>query len=139
MAKPRTAGATPAPRGPAPAPKTPIGILGQALTLVFQAIAVAEIGLEKNPSKEQQRELEDTAHDLELQRAAIEAKMDALIDKIPGVTGPTPDQVAKISQLTTQVGALTRDSTTASGAVALTSRVLALATQVAAGAPPPIG
>jgi hypothetical protein len=116
-------------------PKTPIGALGQALTLVFKGIALAKKGLENNPSVGEARDLNDTIHDLEIQRFAIEAKIDALIDKLPGLTGPTPDQVAKISALTTEVAGQIIVSVMASAAVQLTTRVLAVATQVAAGAP----
>ena len=114
-----------------PGPKTPIGALGEALSLVFKAIALAEKGLAKNPSTEEERELNETLNELELQRAEIQAKMDALIANTREVAGPTPAQVARISALTAEVGAQTNASVTASGAVALSSRVLALATDVA--------
>jgi len=116
-----------------PAPKTPIVALGEALSLVLDAIALAEEGLEMNPSKEEERALNETLTNLELKRAAIQAKLDALIAKTRQVAGPTQEQVAQISALTAQVGAQTNASVTASMAVALTSRVLALATEVAAG------
>ena len=116
-----------------PTPKTPIGALGHALILVDNAIALAKQGLVKNPPKEVERELNDTIHELELQRTMIVAKMDALIDKTSVITGPTPEQVAKVSALTTEVGALTKANVTASAAVALTTKVLAAVTQVAAG------
>jgi hypothetical protein len=114
-------------------PMTPIGALGAALSLVFEAIKLAEKGLEKNPSKEDERELNETLIKLERQRAEIQAKMDALIAHTRVVAGPTPEQVARIAALTAEVGARTNASVTASAAVALSSRALALATEVASG------
>ena len=40
-----------------PTPKSPIVALGEALHLIFKGIALAEKGLEKNPSKEEERDL----------------------------------------------------------------------------------
>ena len=116
-----------------PVPKTPIGALGELLSLVIDAIALAEKGLEKNPSKEDERQLNETLNDLEIKRGEIQAKLNAMIAQTRQVADPTQAQVAQISQLTAQVGAQTNASVTASAAVALTSRVLALATEVAAG------
>lgn len=112
-------------------PKTPIGALGEALSLVFKAIALARKGLEKNPSTEEGRELNETLNELERQRTEIQAKMDALIANARAVAGPTPEQVARMSALTAEVGAQTNASVTASAAVALSARALALATEVA--------
>jgi hypothetical protein len=114
-----------------PEPLTPIGALGEALFLVFDAIALAQKGLVKNPSKEEERDLNETLNKLELRRAEIQAKMNALIDGTRVAPGPTRAQVARISALTAEVGRRTNASVTASSAVALSSRVLALATEVA--------
>lgn len=117
----------------APARKSPLVALREALDLVFAAIALAEKGLEMNPSTDEERVLHDTLNDLELRRAALQAKIDALIAQTRTIPGPTAKQVAEISQLTRDVEAVTDASLTASRAVALTSRTLALATDVAAG------
>jgi len=111
--------------------KSPLITLGNALALVFDAIAVAQKGLLKNPTKEEGRELNERLVDLELKRAQIRAKLDALIAGSRRVSGPTADQVKEISTLTGQVEALKNESITASGAVALTARVLDVATRVA--------
>jgi serine protease inhibitor ecotin len=117
----------------APARKSPLVAFGEALHLVFGAIALAEKGLEKNPSPDDERALNQTLIDLELQRAEIQAKIDALIAQTRNLPGPTAKQVAEISRLTGEVEAVTNASLTASRAVALTSRTLALATEVATG------
>jgi hypothetical protein len=118
---------------PDPAPKTPIVALEEALSLVFGAIALAQKGLENNPSKEEERTLNDTLNDLNLRRATIEAKLDALIAKTAPLAGPTPAQVAQVAALTGEVEQLTNAAVTASAAVKLTARVLTLATEVASG------
>jgi hypothetical protein len=48
---------------------------------VFDAIALAEKGLLANPSVVEERKLNDTLNDLELKRAAIQAKLDAQINR----------------------------------------------------------
>ena len=116
-----------------PAPKSPVVALQDAISLVLAAIALAEKGLERNPSKEEERALNETLNDLELKRAEIRATLDALIAKTRPVAGPTQEQVARISTLTGEVGAQTDASVTASAAVAVTAKVLALAAEVAAG------
>ncbi len=111
--------------------KNPLVTMGNALSLVFGAIGVAQKGLLKNPSKEEERDLNETVAKLEMKRAEIRAKLDAVIAGNRQVTGPTIEQVKEISSLTGQVEALTNESITASGAVALTAKILDLATQVA--------
>ena len=108
----------------------PLITLGDALSLVFDAIALAQKGLLKNPSKEQERKLNRTLARLELERADIHAQILALIAKKGAVPRPTTAQVKEISDLTAEVDALTNASITASGAVALTSKILGLATEI---------
>jgi hypothetical protein len=107
--------------------------LSDALALVFDAITVAEQGLLRNPSVEEERELNEQLNDLQLKRATIRAQIDALIAGTRTIAGPTAEQVAEISRLTGQVEALTSAATTASAAVAFTSRVLEVATNVIGG------
>ena len=116
---------------PVPATKTPIVALAEALSLVFDAIAVAEKGLEKNPSKEEERKLNQTLVDLDLKRAKIQAKLDAQVNRTAPLAGPTAAQVAEVATLTGEVQRLTGRALTASAAVRVTTRVLALATEVA--------
>ncbi len=107
--------------------------LGDALALVFGAIRVAKRGLLCNPSVEEGRVLNERLNDLQLKCATIQAQLDAVIADTVTVAGPTAAQVAEISRLTGQVEALTTAATTASAAVAFTSRVLTVATEVIAG------
>ncbi len=109
----------------------PLVTLGNMLSLTFDAIAIAQKGLLRNPSKEEERKLNRTLAKLELERTDIRAQLDALIAGEQNIVGPTLDQVQEISRLTAEVDALTNASLTASGAVALASRILALATEVA--------
>jgi hypothetical protein len=111
----------------------PIIALGNALSLVRHAIRIAKKGLLMNPSTKEERELNETLVELDIKRAEVRAKLDALIAGSSTIVGPTTAQVKEISDLTAEVGKLTNDSITASGAVALTSKVLALATEVASG------
>jgi hypothetical protein len=112
--------------------ENPFVALGDALFLVFRAIGTAQKGLEKNPTKEQERDLNETLVELERKRAEIRAKLNALIASTRQVVCPTVGQVNEISKLTAEVAALTNASITASAAVAVTSKVLGLATEIAA-------
>jgi hypothetical protein len=111
--------------------------LSDALALIFSAITIAEQGLLRNPSVEQERELNEQILALELRRATLRAQLDALINGNATIAGPTAAQVAEISRLTGQVDTLTGAALTASSAVALSSKVLAVATDVA-GRPAPL-
>ncbi len=111
--------------------QNPLVNLGNALFLVLDTIAIANKGLLKNPSKEDERKLNRTLAKLELERADIRAKLDAIIAGESDIVGPTSGQVQEISSLTAEVEAVTNANLTASAAVALSSRVLTLATEVA--------
>jgi hypothetical protein len=113
------------------AEEDPIIALGNALALVRQAIRIAKKGLLMNPTTDEQRALNEQLTALEIERAEIRAMLDALTASSTTIVGPTAAQVKEISDLTGEVGKLTNDAITASGAVALTSKVLALATEVA--------
>jgi hypothetical protein len=115
----------------------PVIALGKALSLVRKAIATAEKGLLLNPSTVEQRELNETLVELELKKAKIRAQLDAQIAASTTIAGPTAAQVVEISSLTAEVEELTNASITASAAVALTSKVLALATEVVSAAQDP--
>lgn len=111
--------------------ENPFVALGNALSLVLRGIGTAQKGLEKNPTKEEERELNETLVQLERKRAEIRAKLDAMIAATRQVVSPTAAQVQEISNLTAEVEALTNASVTASAAVALTSKILTLATEIA--------
>jgi hypothetical protein len=107
--------------------------LGRALALVFRALAVAEDALLLNPSREQERALNETLLELEGKRALIRAMLDALASDPGALPGPTAAQVTEVSLLTGQVETLTTANLTASSAITFTSKVLVLATQIAGG------
>lgn len=105
-----------------------------ALALVFDSISLARKGLRLNPSKEEERKLNKTLLRLEVERADLEAMLDALADDDPvGVAPPTQAQVDEIAALTGEVEGLTRANLTAAGALSAASKVLALAVAVAGG------
>ena len=111
--------------------QNPLIMLEDALTLVEDAITMAEEALERNPSKGKERDLNETLVKLRRKQAEIGAKLDSLIAGTIQVPRPTAAQVKEISDLTGEVEKQTNAAITASGAVALTSKVLALATAVA--------
>jgi len=125
-------------RTPAPEPPPdPAIVLGNLLGLTFDAIAVAEMGLRRNPSTDEARKLNQNLVELRAKRAIIRAKLTAIASASRPVDAPTSDQVKEISALTAQVENLTNAATTASATVAFSSRVLTVATNVAAGATAP--
>jgi hypothetical protein len=107
--------------------------LGRALALVFRALAVAEDALLLNPSREQERSLNETLLELEAKRAMLRAMLNALANDTRALPGPTTAQVTEVSLLAGQVETLTTANLTASSAIAFTSKVLVVATQIAAG------
>ena len=115
----------------------PLVTLEKALTLVEKAIVMAEQALEMNPTKEEERDLNETLNKLQRKRAEISAELDALTVGNRQVIGPSKEQVAEISSLTGEVEKLTNQAIAASAAVKLTSRVLALATEVASASQNP--
>lgn len=112
-------------------PQNTILALEDALSMVFRAMALAEKGLVHNPSKEEARDLNATLVDLDMKRAVLEAKLNALIGQTAQIAPPTAAQVAQVAALTGEVATLTAAAVTASAALALTGRVLALATEIA--------
>ncbi len=115
----------------------PLVTLEKALTLVENTIVMAEQALEMNPTKEEERDLNETLNKLQRKRAEISAELDALTVGNRQVIGPSKEQVAEISSLTGEVEKLTNQSIAGSAAVKLTSRVLALATEVASASQNP--
>jgi hypothetical protein len=105
--------------------------LSDSLGLVFDAISVVGKALLNNPSKEEKRKLNIRLARLEAERAEIAAKMDAIEDGETAVRGPTPTQVNRIAVLTGEAEAMTAANTTVSSAMALTAKVLTLATKIA--------
>ena len=104
------------------------------LALVFETIVTAKQGLRANPRKEEERKLNRRLAQLEVERADLEAMLDAIIDgETIDVAPPTQEQVDEIARLTGEVGGLTRANLTAAGALTITSKVLALAAAVSGG------
>jgi hypothetical protein len=108
----------------------PVIILERALALVFDAIAIAQRGLRANPTKEEERKLNKTLAQLEVERADLEGMIDALENKPTDVPPPTQEQVDRIAELTGRVEQQARASVTAAGALAIASDVLDLAINI---------
>ena len=111
----------------------PLVTLSNALALVFDGIALAEKGLLKNPSKEEERQLNINLAQLERDRATIKANILALSSKSREIAPPTEAQVAEMSTLTAEVDALTTGALTSTGALALSSKIMTLASGIASG------
>jgi hypothetical protein len=94
---------------------------------------VAEDALLLNPSREQERTLNETLLELEAKRALIRAMLNALANDPRALPGPTAAQVTEVSLLTGQVETLTTANLTTSSAITFSSKVLVVATQIAAG------
>ena len=105
--------------------------LSDALALVFDGISLAGKALLRNPSKEQKRKINRRIARLEAERAEIAAKMDAIEDGMTSVKGPSATQVARIADLSAEVESAVRSNLTVSASLALTSKVLTLATKIA--------
>ena len=109
-------------------------VYGNALALVFDAIASANKGLFANPSKEEERKLHKALLRLEVERADLVGMLDAMADgETLDVDAPTQTEVDEIANLTGQVAGLTKANLTAAGAISVTSGVLALAMKVTGG------
>jgi hypothetical protein len=107
--------------------------LVRALALVLRAQAVAADAMLLNPSREQERALNETLLELDARRAMIQAMLNALASDPGAMAGPTAAQVTEVSLLTGQVETLTTANLTASSAITFTSKVLVVATQIAGG------
>ena len=114
-----------------PKPNTTYKGLSEAFALVFDAISLVGKGLLRNPSKEQKRKLNRRIARLEVERAEIAAKMDAIEDGVTGVKGPTATQVARIAILTAKVDKAAAASQTASAALTVSAKVLAVVSKIA--------
>ena len=112
--------------------------LGDALDLVFDAIAAAERALRSNPSVEEGRVLNEQLNNLRLRQASIEAQLTAIAAGTLRLPPPSQQLVDRISRLAGEVDALRQGAARASSAVAFGSRVLTVAAE-AAGAQSGIG
>ena len=105
--------------------------LRNALSLVLDGIALAEKGLLRGPSKEDERELNRLLGALAVEKNDINQRLDDLLDGDTSVTGPTPAQVQQTAALAAAVRGITNQAVVASAAVRLATDILDLATQIA--------
>ncbi len=105
--------------------------LRDALSLVLDGIALAEKGLLRGPSKEEERELTRLLGALAVEKSDIKRRLDDVLDGDTSVTGPTPLQVQQTATLSAQVRQLTNQALVASAAVRLATDILGLASEIA--------
>jgi hypothetical protein len=113
---------------------TAIDAIGAAIALVFDAIAAVEKARLQNPSEEEDRRLLRQLAALRLQLTHLNEDMTAHIDGTRTWPGPSDAQRAEIAALMRAAEKLTTAALTQAKAVAFATRVLALATEVAAAA-----
>ena len=97
-----------------------------ALEMVEDALAVARLGLNGNPTKEERRQLDEDILELGLQRTRLTNEMIALGRGQGSTTPPTPEQINEIKALAEKVDKLTLHAVAASTAVKEVGRVLDL-------------
>jgi hypothetical protein len=101
-----------------------------AIDLVDKAITAAQIGLNHNPSVEDERALNRILLRLNAERAVLEAELDSAMAADPGVQAPDAGQLAAIESLSSQVELATNAAIVVSDIVGLSSKVLDLASSI---------
>jgi hypothetical protein len=111
-----------------------IRAIGDSIALVYDAISAVKKARLQNPSPEEDRKLVRQLAALELQLTHLDEDMTAHIAGTRDWPGPSASQRAAIGDLMKQAEKLTTAALTQEKAVAFATRVLALATDVAAAA-----
>ena len=100
--------------------------MSDALEMVEDALAIARLGLNANPSEQERHQLDEDILELALKRTRLTSAMIALGRGQGTITPPTAEQIVEIKTLAGQVDQLTQQSVAASGAVVATGHVLDL-------------
>jgi hypothetical protein len=108
-----------------------IAAVSDAIALVHDALNAIEKSLVRDRTAEEERSLTRQQAALELLLTHLREDMNALIAATSSWQGPTDEQVEAIGSLMRTAGRLTTANLTASRAVEFSSRVLALATEIA--------
>lgn len=107
--------------------------LVKAVSIVRDTLAWAKKGVNRNPSPEQRRQLDQLILDLAAKIAILDARIIALRSAgAENVAMPSPEQIAATGALAADVEALTNDSLTAASALSVATRGLKLATDLTA-------
>ena len=109
-----------------------ISHLQLALDLVDKTIAVVETALRSNPSPDEERALRKQLLQLQREKAALEAELDAALDGETKVNAPTNAQMVEVEALLEAVESASNHALAASAGVKLAARVLGLLVEVAA-------
>jgi hypothetical protein len=100
--------------------------MSDALEMVEDALAVARLGLNANPTRQERRQLDEDILELALKRTRLTSTMIALGRGEQTIQPPSAAQIAEIKTLAAQVDQLTQQSVAASEAVVATGHVLDL-------------
>ncbi len=108
--------------------------LTAAQSAIHDAITWTKKGLNRNPSVEERRALDEHILDLAEKNAILEARILAVRnsggnDTVPM---PSPAQISAIGDLSAEVEGLTNDNLTAAAALSLATKGLKLASELAA-------
>ncbi len=108
--------------------------LTAAQSAIHDAITWAKKGLNRNPSVEEGRALDEHILDLAEKNAIIEARILAVrnSDGNDTVPMPSPAQISAIGDLSAEVEGLTNDNLTAAAALSLATKAMKLAGELAA-------
>lgn len=111
-----------------------IQAIGNAIALVYDAMSAVKKARLMNPSPEEDRKLVRQLAALELQLTHLDEDMNAHLAGSRDWPGPSSGQRAEIGELMKKAEKLTTAALTQEKAVEFATRVLALATDVAAAA-----
>lgn len=103
-----------------------------SIELVDKTIAKVETALKQNPSIDEERVLRKQLLQLQQERAALEAELNAVLDGQTKVNAPTKAQMAAVETLLGAVETATNRAAVASSGIKLASRVLGLLVEVSA-------
>ena len=107
--------------------------LTAAQSAIYDAITWAKKGLNRNPSVEEGRALDEHILDLAEKNAILEARILAVRNSGGNdVPMPSPAQISAIGSLSAEVEGLTNDNLTAAAALSLATKAMKLASELAA-------
>ena len=101
-----------------------------AIDLADQALAMVDVALNNNPSPDEERSLRRQRLRLEAERRALEAELDAALDRGSVADGPTAPQMSAIMALVDDVERATHQRESTSRVLSLASQTLSVISEV---------
>ena len=101
-----------------------------AIDLVDQALAMVDVALNNNPAPDEERSLRRQRLRLEAERRALEAELDAALDRVTVAAGPTAPQMATILALVDDVERATNQRAAATRVISLARQTLTVISDV---------